>query len=108
MLLQALPAAAQRETAQLAIMRCAATALAVERYRLAHAGRIPDSLATLTPALLPTIPLDPFDGRPLRFRSRASGYVVYSIGPDLTDDGGKEHQRGQTNDPRDMTFIVEK
>jgi hypothetical protein len=32
---------------------------------------------------------DPFDGQPLRYRNQGTGYVLYSIGPDLKDDGGK-------------------
>jgi hypothetical protein len=31
----------------------------------------------------------PFDGQPLRYRKQDAGYVLYSIGPDLKDDGGK-------------------
>lgn len=31
---------------------------------------------------------DPFDGRSLRYRREARGFVIYSIGPDLKDDGG--------------------
>jgi hypothetical protein len=69
-------------------LRCAAVALAVERYRLAH-GAWPASLGDLTPGLLPSVPLDPFDGKPLRFRRLADGVVVYAVGPDGTDDGGE-------------------
>src|SRR5262249_22143164 len=47
--------------------RCALTGIACERYRLLH-GRWPKSLSDLQPALLPTIPLDPFDGKPIRYR----------------------------------------
>ena len=41
------------------------------------------------PAQLKQVPLDPYDGKPLRYRLRADGAVVYSVGPDLIDDGGK-------------------
>ena len=34
-------------------------------------------------------PLDPFDGRPMRYRRLdASSFRVYSVGPDGVDDGG--------------------
>ncbi|MFC1760610.1 hypothetical protein ACFL6U_00845 [Planctomycetota bacterium] len=84
-------------------------ALAIERYRLAH-SRLPDRLEALVPDFLKTVPLDPFDGQPLRYQQRSPGYVVYSIGEDLTDDGGKERakKRGNQKQPWDVTFIVER
>jgi hypothetical protein len=69
-------------------LRSAAAALAAERYRLAR-GRWPKSLDDLVPDYLPAVPSDPFDGQPLRLGHRPDGLVVYSIGPDKTDDGGK-------------------
>lgn len=89
----------------------ARVAVAVERYRLAT-GRLPQNLADLVPTYLETVPIDPFDGQPLRYKRRDPGYVVYSIGPDETDDNGTEYQgkpRGQREDlPYDVTFIVER
>jgi hypothetical protein len=71
-----------------ALLRCAEAALAAERYHLAeHAW--PGDLNALVPRYLPAIPTDPFDGQPLRMRHLPDGMVVYSIGPDRTDDGGK-------------------
>lgn len=70
-------------------LRCAATALAVERYRRQH-GQWPESwVALLQGDFLKKEPLDPFDGEPLRWRLLADGFLVYSIGPDGKDDGGK-------------------
>ena len=71
-----------------ALLRCAAAALAAERYRLAERAW-PGDLNALVPRYLPTIPTDPFDGQPLRMRHLPEGIVIYSIGPDRTDDGGK-------------------
>jgi hypothetical protein len=63
-----------------ALARCAMAALAVERFRLEH-GRWPAALEEVVAVkLLPEVPLDPFDGRPLRWRAAADGVVVYSIG----------------------------
>jgi hypothetical protein len=67
--------------------RCALTATAAERHRLAH-GAWPRSLDALVPGLLPAVPADPFDGRPLRFRRLPDGVVIYAVGPDGQDDGG--------------------
>jgi hypothetical protein len=69
-------------------LRCAAAAAAAERFRLQH-GRWPDSLAELVPAFLRKIPTDPYARAPLRFRKTEQGLVIYALGPDLQDDGGK-------------------
>jgi hypothetical protein len=69
-------------------LRCAAAALAAERFRLQH-GRWPDSLAELLPAFLQRIPTDPYARAPLHFRMTEQGLVIYALGPDLQDDGGK-------------------
>jgi hypothetical protein len=68
--------------------RCAAAALAAERYRIAQ-GHWPDSAKALVPAYLADLPCDPFDGQPVRVKRKADGLVVYSVGPDRVDDGGK-------------------
>lgn len=68
-------------------LSCAATALAAEEYRLTH-KRWPKSMQELLDAnLLPAAPIDPYDGRPLRFRRAKDGIVIYSIGPHGKGDG---------------------
>jgi hypothetical protein len=60
---------------------------------------------------LPAVPLDPFDGAPLRYKPLVKGYVVYSIGPDGHDDGGKEppiRRRDTEQVPEDITITVER
>jgi hypothetical protein len=82
--------ASRRHHAQL---RCLLVAVAAERYRRAQ-GRWPAALGDLAPALVGAVPLDPYDGKPLRFRKLPDGVVVYSVGPDGSDDGGhidREH-----------------
>ena len=50
---------------------------------------------------MPEVPLDPFDGKPLRYRLEKNGtWVVYSIGPDRMDDGGVPAQVSE----RDIVF----
>jgi hypothetical protein len=71
-----------------ALLRCAATGIAVERFRQLTDGW-PASLAEIPKTILPSIPLDPFDGQPLRYIKRDDGVTVYSIGADEQDDGGK-------------------
>jgi hypothetical protein len=54
-------------------------------YELRH-GRLPETLDTLVPELLETVPRDPYDGKPFPYvRDQA---LVYSIGGDLKDSGG--------------------
>jgi hypothetical protein len=99
------------ELKAVARLRAAAAGLAVQRYRLAE-GTLPESLAELVPTYLDTVPKDPFDGDDMRYEKLAAGFVVYSIGEDLSDDGGKEEpprakrRRGRGN--YDITFIVER
>ncbi len=73
---------------KLAQVRCLLALVAVERHRLRH-GRWPDKLGELTPALLAEVPLDPYDGKPLRYRRLPDGVVVYSVGEDGVDNGGR-------------------
>jgi hypothetical protein len=70
-------------------LRCALVMVAVERYRLKH-QRWPDALeALVTDKFLTRVPADPYDGAPLRFIRVDDGVVIYSVGPDGKDDGGK-------------------
>ena len=75
-----------------------------------------ETLQNLVPGLLNVIPTDPFDGRPLRYKKLAKGYVVYSIGPDGEDNAGAEKKTlsnaqriaGNKEPPYDITFTVER
>lgn len=66
---------------------CTDTALAIEQYRLAN-GSIPASLDELVPAFISSVPIDPMDGKPLRYIVTDSGYTLYSVGRNQVDDGG--------------------
>jgi hypothetical protein len=76
-----------------ALLRCTATGVAVERFRQ-RTGRWPASLAELPKDLCPAVPLDPFDGNPLKYVRRDDGVTVYSIGPDEQDNGGEGGETG--------------
>jgi hypothetical protein len=95
-----------------AALRSAQAALGVERYRLANHDQLPNSLQDLVPSFLDAEPIDPFDGKPLRFKKLSKGYVIYSIGPDGIDDGGKEGKEPKKADQKsenyDLTFVVER
>ncbi|HEX5270128.1 MAG TPA: hypothetical protein VFW33_06575 [Gemmataceae bacterium] len=80
-LLSALPVRDIVETCQKAQarLRCAAAAVAAERYRLAT-GRWPDDLAALVPKYLGAVPADPFDGKPLGYAPGKLDATVYAAG----------------------------
>ena len=84
-------------------LRCAVVALAAERFRLAN-GRWPKDLAELVPAYLKKVPLDPYDGKPIRLRAVPDGLLVYSIGPDRQDNGGAINRRTPDAPGQDIVF----
>jgi len=73
-----------RADAQRSLMRLA---LATYRFQADH-GRLPNNTEELVPEFIPTVPQDPFDGKPLRMKKTDEGVVLYSIGPDMADNGG--------------------
>ena len=52
-------------------------------------GVLPRSWEHLVPGYLPSIPEDPFSERSLRLRVTSDGLIMYSVGQDCEDDGGK-------------------
>ena len=62
--------------AQLTMAR---TAIAVERYVLEF-DVLPDSLETLVPTYLPTMPVDPLIGAPMGYQKNDLSYAIFSVG----------------------------
>ena len=63
--------------------------LALRAYRLEN-GVYPPNLNALTPNYLNAIPADPFGGgEAMHYTLNGKNYVLWSIGPDGVDDGGK-------------------
>src|SRR5262249_35558424 len=67
---------------------CAAVAMALERYRRDHQAW-PAELRLLVPQYVEKLPLDPCDGKPLRYCRFGEGIVIYSVGIDGVDNGGQ-------------------
>jgi hypothetical protein len=88
-----------KDAALTARLRSARIALAIERFRISHDRHLPQTLAELTPFGSSGVPIDPFDGQPLRYKKLTSGYVVYSIG---------EKGDGIGNPQEDLAFLVER
>jgi len=66
-------------------------ALALRAYQSEHGG-YPASLADLRAAGGWAIPDDPFSGKPFIYRRQGAGYLIYSVGPDLQDNGGVDYE----------------
>jgi len=65
------------------------TLLAIMRYQK-NEGRYPENLSELvSTGYMNYLPMDPFGGRPLVYRKTEDGFVLYSIGMDFKDDGGR-------------------
>jgi hypothetical protein len=62
--------------------------LALELYHREH-GKWPASLGELSPKYLPTLPADPITGKPLHYKVVDDRPIVYSVGIDGDDDGGR-------------------
>jgi hypothetical protein len=85
-------------------LRCAAAALAAERFRR-ETGRWPADFAELVAAkFLAAVQIDPFDGRPLQFKRLSDGLVIYSVGPDGHDDGGIVVSDAEGEQAKDVGF----
>ncbi len=107
---RSMPAMMGHELKHVAQLEVAETLLAVERYRLAHAS-LPGTLDQLVPDYLAAVPADSFDGAPLRYKRLDRGFVVYSVGEDGRDDGGKQGPSKETKESGetgDLVFRVER
>jgi hypothetical protein len=62
--------------------------LALRVYGWEHSSR-PQKLTDLVPEYLATLPHDPFTGKPPIYRPTSTGYLLYSVGYDRVDDGGR-------------------
>jgi hypothetical protein len=65
----------------------AATRLVVacHLYRMKE-GKFPHTLQELVPTYFPEVPVDPYDGKPFRYKPEKN--IVYSVGEDLIDSDG--------------------
>lgn len=78
---------AQRDESQAKIDLCRVV-LALKAYKYEQ-GQYPDNLAELQPTLDWQLPEDVFSGRPFIYRRQGEGFLLYSLGRDLDDDGGR-------------------
>jgi hypothetical protein len=77
-----------KESTLEALMDTARIGLAARIFMMRE-GRWPESPAALVPEFLEKEPLDPFTGKPYVYRAGEAGLLVYSVGANLKDEGGR-------------------
>ncbi len=111
-LLPALDAASNAGARATARQKCATVGIAAHRYRLMH-GRLPNSLAEIDDTLLGVSSdraaqlTDPFDGKPLRYKTEETQTVIYSVDKNGLDDGG-DVDRDNPPRPLDIGFTLKR
>jgi hypothetical protein len=65
-------------------------------------GRYPEKLDAIAPKYLKNLPHDLFSDKPLIYKVSAGSYLLYSVGLNGTDDGG----RGDDDDPKGDDIVV--
>jgi hypothetical protein len=94
--------------------RAALLLVALRRYRNKY-GNYPAKLAELVPEFMDKVPVDPYDGAPMRYSAKK--LIVYSVGEDLLDSGGSKimlpgkreyHALRDRWQREDVVFAVEK
>lgn len=84
----------------LAVVSCA-----LERHRIAN-GAYPESLGALASRFSKDLPHDLITGEPLRYRRQDDGYVLYSVGWDENNDGGKAMERNDNKEGGDVVWAI--
>ena len=64
----------------------------VEQHK-ARTGSYPKSLDAIASELGGSVPVDPFIGKPYHYQPSDTGFLLYSVGQNLSDDGGKHDWR---------------
>ncbi len=86
----------------LAETRIARIALALSSYERQH-GEYPDSLARLRPSDTELLK-DPFSGKDFIYRREGKGFLLYSIGKNMKNDGGREPPINSDSDLGDIVW----
>ncbi|QDT46852.1 hypothetical protein Pan258_08720 [Symmachiella dynata] len=97
----------------MARQRCYNAAIAAQRYRLQH-GQFPTALSDLNQKFLgpdgesATSLIDPFDGKPLRYRQDDTRIIIYSIAVDAVDDSGDRAENTDGLSLQDIGVVLPK
>lgn len=88
-------------------LELASVALAANAYR-AKSGDWPDRLEYLVPQYIGEIPRDPFINDSIRYLRQENRVLLYSVGPDMQDDGGEPMERTDRPDSGDVLWLLER
>lgn len=92
--------ALERSAATQATVDLTRCAIALDRHRLQY-GSLPDTLDALAPSFLPRVPHDVVSGGALHYRrGPGDGFLLYSVGWNGRDDGGKYAWKPDAKPPR--------
>jgi len=100
----------RKEIEFISLLRIARCSLAIEKYRNAK-NKKPNSLQELVPEYIDSVPKDPYNGRNINYKNDDKGYIVYSVGKDLIDNGGvkRTYLPGTGGkEIEDITFKIER
>ena len=61
--------------------------IAIKCYKEKY-GKLPEKLEELVPEYFDEVPVDPYDGKPMRYDPVKK--IIYSVGEDLIDSGGSD------------------
>lgn len=69
-------------------VRLASVSLLIKAWQLRHGGELPDSLELLVPDYLTSVPVDPFDGKAMRYDKLRR--KLWCVGANLKDDAAAD------------------
>ena len=88
----------ERKSRENVEVRATQLLLALKIFSMRHHD-LPASLAELTPEFFAEVPLDDFDGKPMRYLPEKK--LIYSVGTDLEDSRGEK-----THGADDLSFEI--
>jgi hypothetical protein len=104
LLLPAISAAMTAEDRSTTLIELNDLAFALAAYRADH-GSYPAKLADLSPKYMVELPKDLFNDADLHYRQEGNGYVLYSVGANGQDDGGKSFDALDNGPPGDDLVV---
>lgn len=106
LLLPAVGAALEAEERGLMLRQLAEIGFSLAAYRADH-GKYPSRLADLLPKYAEAIPEDEFSGADLIYRSDSGSFLLYSVGRNEQDDGGRGYSdRDETAGSQDWDDLL--
>jgi len=88
LLVPALSRACQAQARHEAMLDLMQMGILLEQYKV-RTDRYPESLDAIIPDLGSSVPVDPFSGGPYHYQLSGDSFILYSIGRNRQDDGGR-------------------